>query len=136
MPKDLKFRGPRGKPVLKWTFNGASLDQGLFTHSFVLNKGNIQLFDVKDTYIYSANYKYTKKPLQESLKCCGGQSPTNYFAHFTGASKPWLEKSIKSGDPDVRLWLDELDKLKLPVNSENIHKGSLKPPLGFWHPNK
>eukprot|EP01034_Spumella_vulgaris_P034978 gene34978-43134_t len=36
IPSKLFYRGS-GKEVQKWDFNGASLDQGLMTHYFVLN---------------------------------------------------------------------------------------------------
>jgi len=75
-------------------------------------------------------------PLAQALSCCGEETPTAYYAHFTGMNKPWLEKNANSPDPNVKAWLKELDDLKLPINSQNVHKGSLKSPLGYWHPNK
>ena len=44
IPADLRFRGGK-RAVTKWAFNGASLDQGLLTHYFVLHEGRIQLVD-------------------------------------------------------------------------------------------
>jgi hypothetical protein len=123
-------------PVGKWSFNGASLDQGLITHCFVLNNGSVQLFDVTHASIYTANYKVNKVKLSSALSCCDGKAPVEFFIHFTGMSKPWLAKNAKSNEPNVRKWLEELDKLHLPVNSATVYSGSLKSPLGYWHPNK
>lgn len=44
IPADLRFRGGK-RAVTKWAFNGASLDQGLLTHYFVLHEGRVQLVD-------------------------------------------------------------------------------------------
>jgi hypothetical protein len=137
IPADMRFRGDKGSFVKKWTFNGASLDQGLLTHTLVINNGSVVLFDINFATVYAAQYRATRVRLGQALTCCGGESPVNYFDHFTGMSKPWLEKNIKSGDASVLRWLHELDSLNLPINSSNIHLGGgLKSPLGYWHPNK
>lgn len=45
IPSDLLFRGGK-RAVGKWSFNGASLDQGLLTDYFVLQQGRVQLIDM------------------------------------------------------------------------------------------
>jgi hypothetical protein len=139
LPKDMFYRG-QDRPVKKWEFNGASLDQGLVTHYFVLHEGRIQLFDIKKTIVFDQNYKKTiiqglndRSVLPES---CKGKTPMDMFYHFTGRSKPWLTNLKKPKDKSVKEWVAILDSLKLSVNSSTINGGLLKPPLGFFHPNK
>lgn len=61
LPKDLHYRGGN-KAVLKWAFNGASLDQGLLTDHFVLHTGRVQLLDSEHSpapvLVYSADYAH------------------------------------------------------------------------------
>lgn len=140
IPKDLRFRGINGALVKKWTFNGASLDQGLLTHTLVLNNGSVLLFDIHSATIYQPHYRIKKTSVKEQLSCCGNISPIEYFDHFTGLSKPWLPdkkgKMSKLDNPAVKRWLFELDSLGLDVNSSNIFILGGKPPLGYWYPNK
>jgi hypothetical protein len=58
------------------------------------------------------------------------------FHHFTGHSKPWLQLQGQQLQPNVLAWMQQLDALHLPVNSSNINTFNLKPPLGFFYPNK
>lgn len=58
IPPDLLFRGGK-RAVNKWSFNGASLDQGLLTDYFVLQQGRVQLIDMDSSPV----------PVQVSLKC-------------------------------------------------------------------
>jgi hypothetical protein len=140
VPKDLRFRGTNGANVKKWSFNGASLDQGLLTHTLVLNKGSVLLFDVQYATMYESKYRPHRTSLNEALKCCGAESPIEFFDHFTGLSKPWLPdkpgKRSKLDNPAVKRWLKELDNLKLEVNSSSIYQLDGKPPLDYWYPNK
>lgn len=136
IPQGLTYRGGK-KQVEKWEFNGANLDQGLFTHYFVLNKGMVGLVDAKYTKLYDirdgrqmpveshVNYKST-------LQCCKGTPPPSMFAHFTGSNKPWLRDAATSKSKDLKQWARMLDSLHLPYNSSNIHDQGFRPPLGFW----
>lgn len=136
IPQSLKYRGG-DKSVRSWHFNGASLDQGLVTHFFVLNTGEIQIIDTNDTKIYSSNYKFTKSTFSKELKCCNGIISTSFFAHFTGRNKPWLAESIRKPNSLVKTWLKHLDSLKLKINSSNIATfANYNSPLGYFFPNK
>lgn len=139
IPPGTMYRGGK-KPVEKWEFNGANLDQGLFTHYFILSKGNVGLIDVKYVKLYDV--KEGKTRLVENrvdfkayLQCCGGKPPTSMFAHFTGTNKPWLRDASTTENKDLKLWGQMLDSLNLPYNSSNIHDQGFKPPLGFWSKN-
>ena len=135
LPPWIRFRN--GKHPPSWNFNGASLDQGLFTHYFVINEGRVLLLDPKQGRKYNG---LGKEPtvydnLQVPLQCCKGRLPVSSFAHFTGKSKPWLNDIRGSKRKDTKLWGHFLDSLDLPVNSSNIHELALKPPLGYFAPN-
>ena len=98
-PKQLYFRGER-KAVTVWDFNSADMDQGLQCHYFILTHGNAVLIDteVGKAKVFTKGFFSTGgadsdpvvRPAAEALQCCNGQSPLNYFAHFTGRSKPWM----------------------------------------------
>lgn len=49
--------------MLKWAFNGASLDQGLLTEHFVLHTGRVQLLDTENSpvpvQVYAPGYQHT-----------------------------------------------------------------------------
>jgi len=135
VPEELYYRGGE-KTVTDWSFNGASLDQGLFTHYFVLNNGNVMLLDISEAYIYSKSYIKKSAKLSDVLTDCSGISPTHSFIHFTGHKKPWLNHVKGSKSKDVQLWASRLDSLQLSdINSSNIYRLSLKSPLGYFHPN-
>eukprot|EP01040_Poterioochromonas_malhamensis_P011096 gene11096-12092_t len=143
VPSDLLYRGQQ-RNVKKWDFNGASLDQGLFTHYFALHEGRMQLFDVKDVIEFDASY--TKRVISRGLEqvvdpLCPlqskrGRSPMDFFYHFTGRNKPWLQNLSKPKDAGVVTWIEIFDSLNLSVNSTTIRGSALKPPLGYFHPNK
>jgi hypothetical protein len=155
-PDKLYFRGG-GKAVPKWSFNGASLDQGLFTDHFVLHEGRVQLIDTDNARepvrVYQRGFKYDVVPIRTALDCCTGTSlqsgndysgskkgkaqlPTDYFHHYTGRNKPWLQDLNRPKDASQRLWAQYLDSLHLSVNSSNIHTQTLNSPLGYFYPNK
>ena len=127
-----------GKHIFqKWTFNGASLDQGLLTHYFMINQGRVIMFNgVSGTKKYDGHGQ-DGRPVQITLHPCKEPTVVSMFAHFTGKSKPWLTnlRYAKKGSP-LQQWGNFLDALHLPVNSSNIHLQALKPPLGYFHPNK
>lgn len=136
IPKNLYFRGS-DKAVVKYNFNGASLDQGLLMYYFAMNNGNATLIDVSEGRVYTQRFSYKTLPLTDILHCCPrGRIPIKSFAHFTGKNKPWLKDVRKSNDKIVMLWGMKLDKLKLTVNSSNIHEINLAPSLGYFFPNK
>ena len=102
MPQELTVRG--GKPVGKWQFNGCDMDQGLFTHYFVINHGKAMLVDtqLRKARRYElglAHAPQVELPLSEALQCCKGRLPTAHFAHFTGRSKPWLKEDLAALQP-------------------------------------
>ena len=142
MPAGLTYRG--GKNCEKWLFNGADMDQGLFTHHFVINHGPAMLID---TELGTAKqYKKGMKrstvvpvTLKDAFPSCAGQIPTRFFAHFTGRSKPWmtdlLDSSVVKPGSDMSKWRDLLDSLGLPINSTNIKDLKLGSPLGFFNAN-
>lgn len=128
----------RGKHIFaKWTFNGASLDQGLLTHYFVVNNGRVMLINGPNSAKKYSGEGRDGKSISYA-KFCNGKPPTSVFAHFTGKSKPWLNdiRTARRGSP-LETWGKFLDGLRLPnVNTSNIHTQALKPPLGYFHPNK
>ena len=140
MPKGMTYRG--GRPVKEWEFNGADMDQGLFTHYFVINFGNAVLIDT----VTSKAKQYEKGVLYQSPRelsiqqatstCSQGTNPVQYYAHFTGRSKPWVvdlkEKPVRKGS-NLDAWLHHLDALALPVNSKNLGELNLGSPLGYFN---
>jgi len=143
---DLTFRGG-GRPVSKWGFNGADMDQGLLTHYYLLNHGNALLIDT-DSHIvrkFDAGLKHqpdTKLKMKDVLEKCDGIVPTSFYAHFTGRSKPWIvdkegqpgsKKKSKQPSPNMVLWMELLDQLGLPVNSSNAKDLGLGSPLGYFN---
>jgi len=88
--------------------------------------------------VYSAGYQHKGSTVGEALRCCGAHAalPTEYFHHFTGKSKPWLQDLSRPKDKAQRLWAQYLDALKLSVNSSTINKQALNSPLGYFYPNK
>jgi hypothetical protein len=125
----------KGKAFPDWNFNGASLDQGLLTHYFVINQGRVVLINHKIMTRYDG---ISKPPVTVSnlLSSCQSRIPTSAFAHFTGKSKPWLSPITARSRGDVKIWGKYLDQLRIDgVNSSNIHEQGLKPPLGYFHPN-
>ena len=142
MPKGMTYRG--GKDVKEWEFNGADMDQGLLAHYFVINKGNAILIDtdLNEVRIFEKGIKYDSPkiiPLEESLNCCNGMIPTNFFAHFTGRSKPWMlnltDIVLKGRNTAILTWLKHLDSLNMEINSSNIMDHSLGSPLGYFNHN-
>jgi hypothetical protein len=136
MPSWIQFRN-NGKHPASWNFNGASLDQGLLTHYFVINQGRVLLLDQRQARKYNGlgTTPVVYDSLAGPLACCKGKLPVSVFAHFTGKSKPWLNDIRQTKRKDVKLWGHFLDSLDLPVNSSNIHDLALKPPLGYFAPN-
>jgi hypothetical protein len=154
-PSGLYFRGG-GRAVPKWSFNGASLDQGLMTDHFILHEGRAQLIDTDGSpapvRVYDAHFQQRSQPLPVALQSCTrGQAgrdasasgktpntllPTDYFYHYTGKNKPWLQDLRKPKDKAQRLWAQHLDALHLSVNSSNINAQGLNSPLGYFYPNK
>ena len=144
MPPNMYYRG--GKPCLKWLFNGADMDQGLFTHYFIINHGNALLVDTEQrkARVFREGIAHApgmEEPMGEALRCCKGVIPTAHYSHFTGRSKPWLNPdlaSITAGtkrNGDIFTWKTHLDSLNLPVNSSTIGALKLKPPLGYFNSN-
>lgn len=143
MPNGLTYRG--GKPCKEWLFNGADMDQGLFTHTFIINQGNALLMDteLKRARVFIKGLKYepdTTIPMEKALLCCNGLLPTSHFAHFTGKTKPWLMlnlSDIKSNgkNNNLMIWKDHLDSLKLDINCSTVYKLRLSPPLGYFNAN-
>eukprot|EP00601_Ochromonadales_sp_CCMP2298_P010905 CAMPEP_0173250210 /NCGR_PEP_ID=MMETSP1142-20121109/19458_1 /TAXON_ID=483371 /ORGANISM="non described non described, Strain CCMP2298" /LENGTH=431 /DNA_ID=CAMNT_0014182943 /DNA_START=88 /DNA_END=1379 /DNA_ORIENTATION=- len=143
MPKGLTYRG--GRPCVKWLFNGADMDQGLFAHYFVINHGNAMMIDtdLREARVYAKGLLHEKdkdEPMKNALKCCNGLIPTYHYAHFTGRSKPWLQEDLvhlkaKRGNANLLTWRKHLDGLGLDVNSSTISKLKLVPPLGYFNSN-
>jgi len=144
LPAGLTVRG--GSPcAAQWDFNGADMDQGLLTHYYVLNHGNVMLIDgnTRTPTKYAKGLLHqpgVSVPIKQALDCCGGGIPTTFFAHFTGRQKPWMVPKIGSleavkKNTDLILWANLLDSLQLPVNSQTIAKLGLGSPLGFWNHN-
>jgi hypothetical protein len=147
LPQSLTVRGgrPVGKPLGKWNFNGADMDQGLFTHYFVINHGNVVLMDTDLNVIRYYQEGIVHNPTPQLLEAkvflsgCKNMMPTRYFAHFTGRNKPWM-LDLKNLTPtkknaDLITWTKLLDSLQLPVNSTNINDLKLGSPLGFFNVN-
>jgi hypothetical protein len=149
MPKGLTYRARRrdapGEDCVEWLFNGADMDQGLFTHYFVINHGNAMLIDtvLQEARVYAKGLLTQRdidEPMKDALKCCNGLIPTSHYAHFTGHSKPWLSKDLvhlkpSSNNKDLVTWKKHLDGLGLEVNSSTISKLKLVPPLGYFNNN-
>jgi hypothetical protein len=138
IPEGITYRG--GKPVKQWEFNGASMDQGLFTHYFVINHGNTVLIDTakKESKKYDKGLLEeapTIRSMKKTMGSCTEVSPMAYYAHFTGKSKPWLcdKKKPPRSSGARAVWLAHLDALKLPINSKNISKLVLSSPLGYFN---
>eukprot|EP01041_Mallomonas_annulata_P009407 gene9407-19521_t len=129
MPNGLTFRD--GRPVIGWNFNGASLDQGLLTHYYVINYGNVMLLDNDIARKYEHGLESNSIELDIALECCGGRIPTDSFVHFTGRNKPWLKDLKNPSNKQLKLWARHLDSLKLSINSSNVNNLQLKPPLAF-----
>lgn len=139
LPRDMKYRGGK-RIVKKWDFNGADMDQGLLTHHFVMTEGRAQLLDtdLKTGVKYDQHYKQSIVAFEDALKCCHGQHPLSFFAHFTGKKKPWMaskESVLSSKNSALKLWMGHLDALHLPVNSSTIAGLGLGSPLGFFNSN-
>lgn len=141
LPLGLSFA--RGKPVMDWSFNGASLDQGLMTHYFLLTNGRGAIVGDVDSSIYaksdsSDSVGVRKLFVKDFLACCNGRKSTSKFVHFTGQAKPWLSKADKDKPPSrgVVKWMKLLDELNLSINSSNVRELNMRPPLGFFYPNK
>lgn len=143
MPAALTVRG--GKPVGKWQFNGCDMDQGLFTHFFIINFGRGMLVDtqLRTARVYTKGLKHepaSEVSMETALKCCDGLLPTAHFAHFTGRSKPWLKEDLSllaqnNRNRDLITWKNHLDALHLEINSSTITKLKLRPPLGYFNAN-
>lgn len=138
---DLTFRGGN-RHVSKWSFNGADMDQGLFTYYFLLNNGNANLIDT-DTHTvrkFENGLKYSKDvkfKMSDVLRTCDGIVPTSFYAHFTGRAKPWLSDdklgASRKISQNLIIWMNFLDELNLPINSSNVHQLSLGSPLGYYN---
>ncbi len=140
MPPNMTLRG--GKVCNKWEFNGADMDQGLFTHRFVINQGNAMLIDteLRKVRVFNKGILHepdTEKTLKETIGCCNSEVPTGFFVHFTGRSKPWMvEENKREGRGTsvyTNMWMKLLDSLNLEINSSNIGSLGLGSPLGFWN---
>jgi hypothetical protein len=139
MPNNVLFRGwKRPRQVEKWNFNGASLDQGLFTDYFLLRQGGAILADEEVGRVYGSNFTWTVHSQKEIFAACRGLEPMRAFAHFTGHKKPWLSTHLATTkSPSLRRWAGHLDSLGLPnISTGNIFSMQLKPPLGYWGANK
>lgn len=151
LPMQLTVRGgkPVSKPKNRWNFNGADMDQGLFTHYFVIHHGNVILMDTDLNVIrfyrkgLANDMEHDMKELtvKEALEdvCHSSLMPTRYFAHFTGRSKPWMNdlQNIQPNwrNQDLMTWAKLLDGMHLPVNSSTIGELKLGSPLGFFNVN-
>lgn len=133
IPTDLRYRG-KSRTVKKWDFNGASLDQGLLTHHFVLTNGKAQLFDFKEVEVYDANYEHHSEQMRD-LSGCLSMLPTDRFYHYTGRNKPWLQDLDHPKDKSIKYWKSQLDRAGLTLNSTFFQSNKLKSPLGYFHPN-
>lgn len=139
MPRSLFTRGGL-KEVRRWDFNGADMDQGLLTHTFVLTRGRALLIDTQTRAV-----KHFKQGLLSHspsllaspgpLSCCRGDAPTELFVHFTGKQKPWMTDltHIPPRNANLRKWAAHLDSLRLDINSSTIGSLGLSSPLGFWN---
>ena len=143
---DLTYRGEK-KLVDAWTFNGADMDQGLFTHYFLLNHGQALLIDTDTQRVrqFTRGLKHKRdqrRPMKETLRACQGLVPTSFYAHFTGKTKPWVaEKTMTQSDVRAKRaknyfydqWMRYLDSLGLPITSSNVHELNLGSPLGYYN---
>ena len=136
IPKQSLFYRNSRKAVESWNFNGASLDQGLLTYYLVMTHGGVTLLDVNEGRRFQSSFRSSPVALQDALRCCGGSKPVDFFAHFTGRNKPWLQDLAKTRDKSLILWRELLDKLNLPINSTNIGQmgQNFKSPLGYFRP--
>lgn len=141
MPDELTFRGGATK-VKKWEFNGADMDQGLLTHFFVIRFGRGMLIDttLKSAKKYDDGLVAAKSAaiaMKTALSCCGGGSPLQFFAHFTGRGKPWMLDLPKLANTKknehLLKWAAHLDSLALKIKSSNIFELGLGSPLGFFN---
>jgi hypothetical protein len=141
MPESLFTRGG-SKEVKLWDFNGADMDQGLFTHLFVINRGGGLLIDTSLKTIKQFDKGLLHEPARMvaypgPLSVCSGraQLPTDMFAHFTGNKKPWMNplENLPQSSFMLRKWAKHLDELQLDINSKNIGSLGLGSPLGFWN---
>jgi hypothetical protein len=136
----LQYRGGL-KDCTLWDFNGADMDQGLFTHNFILTKGNGLLIDTDkgEAKIFHQGLLTTKPDVltaDKVLSMCNGMLPTAAFSHFTGRSKPWMnDPKVKKRGRDWNLWMRQLDSLQLPINSSNILTMDFGSSLGFFNAN-
>lgn len=143
MPRGLYYRG--GKKMCDlWDFNGADMDQGLFLHRFVLNRGRALLIDTESNRARLFKKGYLGNPsvdmkAKKALACCKGVVPTRCFAHFTGRSKPWMLDLNDLKDSHHKkhalTWAKRLDELNLTVNSKNLADHKFSSPLGFFNAN-
>ena len=94
----------------------------------------------KHTYFHTIHGKQHILPIANHISmrcyCLQGLSSVQMFHHFTGHSKPWLQLPGQQPQPNVLAWMKQLDALHLSVNSSTISTYKLKPPLGFFYPNK
>eukprot|EP01038_Epipyxis_sp_PR26KG_P014482 gene14482-19440_t len=142
MPDTLMYRGGQ-KRCEKWLFNGADMDQGLFTHYYIINHGNAMLIDTETTKVRLfeeglLHHKDTLLTLPVALDCCNGMIPVHFFAHFTGRQKPWMIdlKSVSSKNNDLNKWKTFLNQLNITgVNSDTIGDMKLGSRLGFFNAN-
>lgn len=150
LPTQLTVRGgrPVSKPKNRWNFNGADMDQGLFTHYFVIHHGNVILMDTDLNVVrhyrrgiaHDTEHDMIEVPAKKALAVCNSAlMPTRYFAHFTGRSKPWMN-DLRNLEPtrrnaDLITWAKLLDGMNLPVNSSTIGELKLGSPLGFFNVN-
>ncbi len=134
-PNSLFYRGSR-KAVTTWNFNGASLDQGLLTHYFVLQHGRVQLFDSNLGYKFDKNFSSQLLNLKDVFRKCDILSPVEMFYHYTGRNKPWLNIDSSRKDRALKYWINSFDDLKLNITSAALNAEKLKPPLGYFYPNK
>ena len=145
IPSRLTVRGGVQKPK-KWDFNGADMDQGLLCHYFIIKFGGGMLIDTQlgKSRKYNNGLEHELEATltnKEALGCCGENNPNplNYFAHFTGRSKPWMQeglsKLVKNKKNEILIkWINLLDSIEdLPMNSKNIHQFGMKSPLGYFN---
>jgi hypothetical protein len=131
-PYHLHFR-QSARTVQKWNFNGASLDQGLLTHYFILHEGRAQLLDGKQALCCFDGSTRISCALPS---VCDGVAPMDMFYHFTGRNKPWLRISNDKKDRALKFWVEEFNALQLDVNASSLSTQNLRSPLGYFHPNK
>lgn len=119
-------------PITHWGFNGASGDQGLLIHYFVLGAGRIQLIHSTVVWVVEPEFHVRKRvSVLTALACCQGTVPVQFFYHFTGMGKPWQMDLSSTDKPSFRFWAERLDHLQLQVNSSTISSSHLRSPLGY-----